>query len=138
MIRRPPRSTRTDPLFPYTTLCRSATRNSLATTVFGSRTLGPAQQMTHRNLQLHRPHRLVHQDVAAFADLLLEFVAVVGGDHHGRDRRGPAGVDPGDGVDAVLLVVQVLEIGRASCRERVCQYVLYSVVAVSLKKKKIE
>src|SRR3546814_13687794 len=27
------------------------------------------------------------------------------------------------------------EIGRASCRERVCQYVLFSVVAVSLKKK---
>src|SRR3546814_18545492 len=29
-----------------------------------------------------------------------------------------------------------LEIGRASCRERVCQYVEISVVAVSLKKKK--
>src|SRR3546814_14017167 len=28
------------------------------------------------------------------------------------------------------------EIGRASCRERVCQYVLLSVVAVSFKKKK--
>src|SRR3546814_16599282 len=28
------------------------------------------------------------------------------------------------------------EIGRASCRERVCQYVYISVVAVSLKKKK--
>src|SRR3546814_15607547 len=28
MIRRPPRSTRTDTLFPYTTLCRSAFRNS--------------------------------------------------------------------------------------------------------------
>src|SRR3546814_14075490 len=28
------------------------------------------------------------------------------------------------------------EIGRASCRERVCQYVLNSGVAVSLKKKK--
>src|SRR3546814_15678878 len=28
------------------------------------------------------------------------------------------------------------EIGRASCRERVCQYVSISVVAVSLKKKK--
>src|SRR3546814_15664386 len=27
------------------------------------------------------------------------------------------------------------QIGRASCRERVCQYVLISVVAVSLKKK---
>src|SRR3546814_14280021 len=30
----------------------------------------------------------------------------------------------------------VLEIGRASCRERVCQYVLNSVVAGSLKKNK--
>src|SRR3546814_17569708 len=29
------------------------------------------------------------------------------------------------------------EIGRASCRERVCQYVSISVVAVSLNKKKI-
>src|SRR3546814_12819442 len=28
-----------------------------------------------------------------------------------------------------------LEIGRASCRERVCEYVSISVVAVSLKKK---
>src|SRR3546814_19253414 len=28
------------------------------------------------------------------------------------------------------------QIGRASCRERVCQYVSISVVAVSLKKKK--
>src|SRR3546814_17120876 len=31
---------------------------------------------------------------------------------------------------------QINEIGRASCRERVCQYVYISVVAVSLKKKK--
>src|SRR3546814_12270670 len=31
---------------------------------------------------------------------------------------------------------QAEEIGRASCRERVCQYVSISVVAVSLKKKK--
>src|SRR3546814_17321054 len=29
------------------------------------------------------------------------------------------------------------QIGRASCRERVCQYVYISVVAVSFKKKKI-
>src|SRR3546814_19946697 len=28
-----------------------------------------------------------------------------------------------------------VQIGRASCRERVCQYVQFSVVAVSLKKK---
>src|SRR3546814_12586965 len=30
----------------------------------------------------------------------------------------------------------VVQIGRASCRERVCQYVKISVVAVSVKKKK--
>src|SRR3546814_7823084 len=38
-------------------------------------------------------------------------------------------VDPGNPFAAK-------EIGRASCRERVCQYVSISVVAVSLKKKK--
>src|SRR3546814_15951425 len=32
-------------------------------------------------------------------------------------------------------VVMTQEIGRASCRERVCQYVSISVFAVSLKKK---
>src|SRR3546814_19310095 len=32
--------------------------------------------------------------------------------------------------------LDVLQIGRASCRERVCQYVYISVVAVSLKKKR--
>src|SRR3546814_19383919 len=40
--------------------------------------------------------------------------------------------------DKELLTARVrkmAEIGRASCRERVCQYVLISVVAVSLKKK---
>src|SRR3546814_19765361 len=35
----------------------------------------------------------------------------------------------------VLLAASLLEIGRASCRERVCQYVEIPVVAVSLKKK---
>src|SRR3546814_10647177 len=34
-----------------------------------------------------------------------------------------------------MVVALNVEIGRASCRERVCQYVSISVVAVSLKKK---
>src|SRR3546814_13518602 len=34
------------------------------------------------------------------------------------------------------LIYQISQIGRASCRERVCQYVSISVVAVSLKNKK--
>src|SRR3546814_11902990 len=34
------------------------------------------------------------------------------------------------------LAYNLFQIGRASCRDRVCQYVLISLVAVSLKKKK--
>src|SRR3546814_15047113 len=41
------------------------TRNSLATTVFGSMTLGPAPPLTHRHLHLHRTHRPVPLGVAA-------------------------------------------------------------------------
>src|SRR3546814_14292061 len=37
---------------------------------------------------------------------------------------------------AALEMREVREIGRASCRERVCQYVSISVVGVSFKKKK--
>src|SRR3546814_15166015 len=41
----------------------------------------------------------------------------------------------GDAVKGSFEVIEAQEIGRASCRERVCQYVSISVVAVSLKKK---
>src|SRR3546814_16073300 len=46
------------------------------------------------------------------------------GRHRARTERAGAG--------------EQAQIGRASCRERVCQYVEVSVVAVSLKKKKIK
>src|SRR3546814_12891048 len=49
------------------------------------------------------------------------------------------GVEPDDLPDVgryrLALIGVQLEIGRASCRERVCTYVYISVVAVSLKKK---
>src|SRR3546814_12101422 len=38
--------------------------------------------------------------------------------------------------EGLLALGEAGQIGRASCRERVCQYVSISVVAVSLKKKK--
>src|SRR3546814_1916784 len=47
MIRRPPRSTRTDTLFPYTTLCRSSAARRVRPEPFG---LGP-------DLQLRPPER---------------------------------------------------------------------------------
>src|SRR3546814_13375183 len=37
--------------------------------------------------------------------------------------------------DGMTVLAEIDEIGRASCRARVCQYVEISVVAVSLKKK---
>src|SRR3546814_14010366 len=45
-----------------------------------------------------------------------------------------AGLNPATAV--LLRQVDIQQIGRASCRERVCQYVWISVVPVSLKKKK--
>src|SRR3546814_3562052 len=50
MIRRPPRSTRTDTLFPYTTLFRSSTittRGPRATTIRGVRTDRPRRVLGH-------------------------------------------------------------------------------------------
>src|SRR3546814_16976371 len=102
MIRRPPRSTRTDTLFPYTTLFRSADR-----------------------------HRLGARDPAESRD---------GGDHNDKDDGSEARADDGDGGkaedddgkgahrieeehDRIVEPARPKEIGRASCRKKVCQYV---------------
>src|SRR3546814_13050108 len=50
-------------------------------------------------------------------------------------RHVAAGDGGGAGAAIGLQHVAIDQIGRASCRERVCQYVWISVVAVSLKKK---
>src|SRR3546814_12294843 len=96
MIRRPPRSTRTDTLFPYTTLFRSV-----------GLTVTPCIERVRR----------------------LERDGIITGYHA---RVAPAALDAG-----LLVFVEISmssksdrtfddfrrEIGRASCRERVCQYV---------------
>src|SRR3546814_11040080 len=116
MIRRPPRSTRTDTLFPYTTLFRSRRRST-------GRGSGRARQPAGR------PRRQGCLGNRARSD--------------GAPRGGPPNDGPrGDGDGAAMtdevpptellplvfttaLVVYVLalgsEIGRASCRERVGQ-----------------
>src|SRR3546814_16788640 len=85
-IRRPPRSTRTDTLFPYTTLVRSGLVD---------------------RVPVHR--RFLAVDQALFHQLDEEalLVGVV------------TGVAGGD----LAVPVERQQIGRASCRERVCQYV---------------
>src|SRR3546814_11356255 len=63
------------------------------------------------------------------------------GGHHRGARHSLLVLDDGDGDERVSRPRQSDEpwfagqIGRASCRESVCQYVSISVVAVSLKKK---
>src|SRR3546814_14563975 len=108
MIRRPPRSTRTDTLFPYTTLFRSGAAMG--------RPL-PARLVARGlvELELEQPRQeiagvgRVAGNVELRAGIEIRLAA-----RHGRD-------------DALILVAQVgprlVEIGRASCRERVCQYV---------------
>src|SRR3546814_12755628 len=95
MIRRPPRSTRTDTLFPYTTRFRSSE--------------DAAQVAAVRAVV---PHKRLIADVneawdAAGLIANLPAMAAAGIDMLEQPLRAGA-----DG-----------EIGRASCRERVCQYV---------------
>src|SRR3546814_16709444 len=105
MIRRPPRSTRTDTLFPYTTLFRSDI---------------PATEAWFR----------AHGDV----DILHNNAGVVSGlpqfpDVDAARIRWIIDVNITSLVAATQIAVQAMrkrgggEIGRASCRERVCQYV---------------
>src|SRR3546814_17932883 len=121
MIRRPPISTRTDTLFPYTTLFRSAA---------GHDGVHRAALRLAAYLPLHRSAARVEPLVGAVLVLLAgeHLAAGVGG-----FLRRDAIFDGGAAhhllhllfhlVAAARHVGHVAEIGRASCRERVCQYV---------------
>src|SRR3546814_13812893 len=97
MIRRPPRSTRTDTLFPYTTLFRSlASRNSrMCSTAMHDRQISVID---------------VDNNIG---DKLMTFSGLFGA----RPRFALLGLA------ACFACASASEIGRASCRERVCQYV---------------
>src|SRR3546814_13486526 len=121
MIRRPPRSTRTDTLFPYTTLFRSV--HSRTTIVAGYGSFEPVADafvdvlLAHGDLDFHTRRQV--EDIGAIAsgsrDGGMTFGALSAGiDHHegslnwsayGRAEWMHAG-----------------QIGRASWRERVVQY----------------
>src|SRR3546814_12142206 len=107
MIRRPPRSTRTDTLFPYTTLFRSPRSISFATTKRAGMRFARRWRGWHDRWS-HDARRAVDADEAA----------------RGVRRCHPArdvvlGHRPRAAADRAVPD----EIGRASCRERVCQYV---------------
>src|SRR3546814_20243098 len=107
-IRRPPRSTRSDTLCPYTTLFRSTGRH------LDARLLGEGLAVEHGDVIL-----AAHGDPDLVAvrreEGLMRRTADIGDVLHGIgrgiDERNRVAADRDD------------EIGRASCRERVCQYV---------------
>src|SRR3546814_15006698 len=102
MIRRPPRSTRTDTLFPYTTLFRSRP---------GEPGLFLHRQRVH--VGAHEDRRTVaifeQADDAGAADLL----------GHGKARVAQMLREDARGAD----LLHPERSGRAACRERECQYV---------------
>src|SRR3546814_20356072 len=104
MIRRPPRSTRTDTLVPYTTLFRSRER---ARRLFGDGERGDflvagldVERLETLRLRQHLRFEAADEGVIGSRSLV-EILA------DARDVR----------------THHRHEIGRASCRERVCQYV---------------
>src|SRR3546814_19643360 len=129
MIRRPPRSTRTDTLFPYTTLFRSPPRDAGARRKTDDQLHADAAialAVEHRHEARRRAGRVRHHGGAGFA--------------HAQDG------DAGGVVRLSLLLVaatlaaaplaaqephwvaswgsaQQVQIGSASCREKGCPYV---------------
>src|SRR3546814_13892385 len=109
MIRRPPRSTRTDTLFPYTTLFRSV----------GAQ---PVADLLHRGF-LARDDALLDEGAADG----IEGMAVGAGKAHPL----PAAVGEDDAARALDMAEEGIprvsrpgkQIGRASGRERGCQHV---------------
>src|SRR3546814_13282601 len=129
MIRRPPRSTRTDTLFPF--------RRSSDLRLFGI-SVGTGTTATS---QQHIP-ALAERPLPAFLHPARSQGAPPAGGLVRVYRRAACRGNPGTLSDPCHrqarewgLEFHPAEIGRASCRERVCPYVKISVVAVSLKKK---
>src|SRR3546814_15529618 len=128
MIRRPPRSTRTDTLFPYTTLFRSPSAlveaGNYITATLGGLTLTEAMARVRREIEAER----IAIDRAA-QDLVSRGLAIWSSD--GADRpvlvvRGQATLLDQSAVGDLGRVRQLLDqpetkqTATAPCRERLC------------------
>src|SRR3546814_13930650 len=118
MLRRPPRSTRTDTLFPYTTLVRSIFEVGIYDydEAFVVMPMKDAQTL------------LLIGDTVGMNEVTVEDPDKVGEILGPVEEMlaGKAVLADWKTINATLfeaLQVERVEIGRASCRERVCQYV---------------
>src|SRR3546814_18543492 len=122
MIRRPPRSTRTDTLFPYTTLFRSVRLQGIPDperTMHVQRATPPIDLFLNGDDIAMIFSRVVEQRIAAH-----EAVAQMQVDMGARGkRRQCAAIRSSQLERADPVRFRGDEIGRASGRERVCQYV---------------
>src|SRR3546814_19736205 len=115
MIRRPPRSTRTDTLFPYTTLFRSDDARNVISVAL--EIIAGADKAFKAVARLRR-----HEADRARRGVAPEQRALRTAQHlHAlKIEEGGAELRTASAIDAVEIDRQI---GRASCRERVCQYV---------------
>src|SRR3546814_12473008 len=113
MIRRPPRSTRTDTLFPYTTLFRSD-RTSAQPGTIGCPPSSSLRIDLHANIMF--PHKWRNASQQEDNELALSAGVRLGHEAFqlSAERAEARMAFLGDKFE---------EIGRASCRERVCKYV---------------
>src|SRR3546814_19338355 len=114
MIRRPPRSTRPDTSFPYTTLFRSLLQRAGLYCHWSGAGVGGAQQPGAGT---------VHDETAGAGHHTRESVCAAKTATEGEHVR--IGIKRIEGEIAAQgkRACAVVEIGRASCRESVCQYV---------------
>src|SRR3546814_15319645 len=113
MSRRPPRSTRTDTLFPYTTLFRSAYKDFLIA-------LNVTKGATNY------PTMVKWSDLTGFGAVPASWDHTSPSNSAGENIINEMKVEIIDGLslrDSFIIYAKNEEIGRASCRERVCQYV---------------
>src|SRR3546814_17362540 len=122
MIRRPPRSTRTDTLFPYTTLFRSPGSSP-------SRSGDRAWRRACREWRSDRQRPAMRKSPGATG---APRPAPRTGGHCPATRPEKAGAPllPDDPQIRLKIGPGRQEIGREACRARGCQYVEISVVAV--------
>src|SRR3546814_17155199 len=114
MIRRPPRSTRTDTLFPYTTLFRSLIGIGDA----GNPDLDAVPELAPVGEADGGESALKADDAVQFPDRI-----ETGGCHVGESAAPPIAAALADDIEWLRTLSRIAEIGRASCRESVCQYV---------------
>src|SRR3546814_10996651 len=115
MIRRPPRSTRTDTLFPYTTLFLS--QRAQQASVASQKRVDQLDDQTRALLERYRSATWQAQQLNVYAqqlnELLTQQTAQIASLRQQLADLDRAGED----------LMPLLQIGRASCRERGCQYV---------------